>query len=189
MLSRGYQNGRAGNACSARVTSPAWLLPSRAGRGEVGAGDEIVKVADGPERITVADIDALLYLPNPSREQLERSLQVTALSQGWKTSLKAIAEQKTSEGGNSGLKASTGPPPAWPGFRPLRVARGDREAANVVSLSIEHMDGAFACSFSRTVSGCAAAHNPVVYAYARGSSVIQSKLNRFWILVPSMESR
>src|SRR5512135_2204298 len=31
--------------------------------GEVGAGDEIVKVADGPERITVAEIDALLYLP------------------------------------------------------------------------------------------------------------------------------
>jgi ferredoxin-NADP reductase/MOSC domain-containing protein YiiM/ferredoxin len=110
--------------------------------GEVGAGDEITKVADGPERITVADIDALLYLPNPSREQLERSLQVPALSQGWKTSLKAIAEQKTSEGGNPGLKASTGPPPAWPGFLPLRVARVDREAANVVSLSIEHMDGA-----------------------------------------------
>jgi ferredoxin-NADP reductase/MOSC domain-containing protein YiiM/ferredoxin len=110
--------------------------------GEVGAGDEIVKVGDGPERITVADIDALLYLPNPSREQLERSLRVPALSQGWKTSLKAIAEQKTSEGGNPGLKASSGPPPAWPGFRPLHVARMDREAANVVSLSIEQTGGA-----------------------------------------------
>ena len=76
--------------------------------GEVGAGDEITKVTDGPGRITVADIDALLYLPNPSREQLERSLRVPALSQGWKTSLKAIAEQKTSEGGNPGLKASSG---------------------------------------------------------------------------------
>jgi MOSC domain-containing protein YiiM len=61
--------------------------------GDVGAGDEITKVADGPERITVADVDALLYLPNPSREQLERSLRVPALSQGWKTSLKAIVEQ------------------------------------------------------------------------------------------------
>jgi ferredoxin-NADP reductase/MOSC domain-containing protein YiiM len=109
--------------------------------GEAGAGDEIVKVADGPERITVANIDTLLYLPNPSREQLERSLRVPALSQGWKTSLKAIAEQKTSEGGNPGLKASGGPPPAWPGFRPLRVARVDREAVNVVSLSIEQTDG------------------------------------------------
>ena len=110
--------------------------------GEVGAGDEIVKVADGPERITVADIDALLYLPNPSREQLERWLRVPALSQGWKTSLKAIADQKTSEGGNPGLKTSGGPPPAWPGFRQLRVAAVNREAANVVSLSIEQTDGA-----------------------------------------------
>jgi len=110
--------------------------------GEVGAGDEITKVVEGPERITVANIDALLYLPNPPRDQLERSLRVPALSQGWKTSLKAIAEQKTSEGGNPGLKASSSPPPAWPGFRPLRVARVDREAANVVSLSIEQTDGA-----------------------------------------------
>src|SRR6201990_1017465 len=44
--------------------------------GEVSAGDEITKVADGPEHITVADIDALLYLPNPSREQLDRSLRL-----------------------------------------------------------------------------------------------------------------
>jgi len=110
--------------------------------GEVGADDEIVKVADGPERVTVADIDALLYLPNPAREPLERSLRVPALSQGWKTSLKAIAEQKASEGGNPGLKASTGPAPAWQGFRPMRVARFDREAANVVSLSVEPMDRA-----------------------------------------------
>jgi ferredoxin-NADP reductase/MOSC domain-containing protein YiiM/ferredoxin len=110
--------------------------------GEVGAGDEITKTADGPEHITVADVDALLYLPNPSRDQLERSLRVPALSQGWKRSLQAIAEQKTSQGGNPGLKASSGKPPAWPGFRPLRVASVDREAADVVSVSIEHTDAA-----------------------------------------------
>ncbi len=110
--------------------------------GEVGAGDEITKVADGPEHLTVADIDALLYLPDPSRDQLERSLRIPALSLGWKTSLKAIAEEKTSGGGNPGLKAPSSPPPAWPGFRPLRVAAVDREAANVVSLSIEQTDGA-----------------------------------------------
>jgi len=109
--------------------------------GEVGAGDEITKVADGPEHVTVADIDALLYLPKPSREQLDRSLRVPALSPGWKTSLRAIAEQKTSETGNPGLKAQAGPPPAWPGFRPLRVAQIDRESVNVVSLSLEQPDG------------------------------------------------
>jgi ferredoxin-NADP reductase/MOSC domain-containing protein YiiM/ferredoxin len=109
--------------------------------GEVGAGDEITKVADGPEHISVADIDALLYLPNRPREKLDRSLRVPALSQGWKTSLQAIAAQKTSETGNPGLTASSGPPPAWPGFRPLRVARIDRESVNVVSLSLEPTDG------------------------------------------------
>ena len=109
--------------------------------GEVGAEDEIVKVADGPERITVAAIDGLLYLPNPSREQLERSLRVPALSPGWKTSLRAIADQKSADRGNPGLKDSSGPPPAWPGFRPLRVARLDRETATVVSLSLEPTDG------------------------------------------------
>ena len=110
--------------------------------GEVGAGDELVKVASGPGHVTVADIDALLYLPNPSHEQLERSLRVPALSAGWKTSLTAIAEKKTSETGNPGLTASSGPPPAWAGFRPLRVVRVDQEAEKVISLSLQEIDGA-----------------------------------------------
>ena len=110
--------------------------------GEAGAGDEIVKVAEGPERITVADIDALLYLPSPSREQLQRSLRVPALSQGWKASLKALLDQNSSEVGNPGLNASGGPPPAWQGFRQLRVATVDQETADVVSISMEQLDGA-----------------------------------------------
>src|SRR6201993_2782731 len=54
--------------------------------GDVGAGDAIEKVADGPERITVADIDALLYLPGHSKEQLKKALQIPALSKGWQSS-------------------------------------------------------------------------------------------------------
>ena len=73
--------------------------------GEVGAGDEILKVADGPEPITVAAVDGLLYLPNPSHDLLQRSLRVPALSLGWKTSLRAIADQKTPDTGNPGLEA------------------------------------------------------------------------------------
>lgn len=34
--------------------------------GEVGAGDEIVRIAEGPECLTVAECDALLYLPGAS---------------------------------------------------------------------------------------------------------------------------
>src|SRR5205085_3816729 len=36
--------------------------------------------------------------------------------------------------------AST-PPPAWPGFRPLRVSRKVRESGNVISLVLEPEDG------------------------------------------------
>jgi ferredoxin-NADP reductase/MOSC domain-containing protein YiiM len=111
-------------------------------QGEIGAGDEIAKVADGPQGITVAEIDALLYLPGASRRQLESSLRIPALSPGWKTSLAALIEQKsTGASGNAGLTA-TAPPPAWPGFRPLRVARIDRESASVISLSFQPVDGA-----------------------------------------------
>ncbi|MEP7362257.1 MAG: MOSC and FAD-binding oxidoreductase domain-containing protein [Acidobacteriota bacterium] len=109
--------------------------------GDVGAGDEIKKVADGPERITVAKIDALLYLPSPPREQLEKALRVPALSPGWKTSLRALVERNSSQTGNPGLKSSGGPPPAWPGFRRMRVARQERETADVVSLSLEPQGG------------------------------------------------
>ncbi len=109
--------------------------------GDVGAGDEITKVADGPERITVADIDALLYLPSRSHEQLENSLRIPALSPGWKISLQALLNQGDSEAGNPGLTASAGPPPAWPGFRSMRVTKVDRESSNVISLSFEQLDG------------------------------------------------
>ena len=55
--------------------------------GEVEAGQEIVKIASGPERVTVAEIDALLYLPGHPRAALERALRIPALSNGWKMSL------------------------------------------------------------------------------------------------------
>jgi len=110
--------------------------------GEVSAGDEIVKVAEGSERITVAEIDALLYLPGHRREQLERALRIPALSPGWKSSFKALLDQGGAESGNAGLTTSTGPPPAWSGFRPLRVAKVDRESASVISLSFEQPDRA-----------------------------------------------
>ncbi|MFL6446443.1 MAG: MOSC domain-containing protein [Bryobacteraceae bacterium] len=110
--------------------------------GEVGAGDDIVKVAEGPERITVADLDALLYLPGHPRDQLERALRIPALSQGWQTSLQALMKQQgNGNAGNAGLVASAGPRPAWTGFRPLRVSHVDRESASVLSFSFESPDG------------------------------------------------
>jgi ferredoxin-NADP reductase/MOSC domain-containing protein YiiM/ferredoxin len=108
--------------------------------GGVGAGDEITKVAAGSERVTVANIDALLYMPGHSRDQLESALRIPALSVGWKRSLQALLDREASEAGNPGLTASAGPPPAWSGFRSLRVARVDRETASVISISFEQLD-------------------------------------------------
>jgi len=110
--------------------------------GEVGAGDEIIKIADGPGRITVANIDALLYLPGHPRDQLENAVRIPALSAGWKTSLQALLEQDLSTGGNPGLSAPASPPPAWSGFRSLKVEKVEHESASVISLSLEETDGA-----------------------------------------------
>ena len=112
--------------------------------GEVEAGHEIVKVADGPEGMTVAEINALLYLPGHSRQQLERALRIPALSAGWRTSFQAFLQQESSGGpvtGNPGLGPEFGSPPAWPGFRPLRVSRIDQESSSVLSLVLMPADG------------------------------------------------
>jgi ferredoxin-NADP reductase len=92
--------------------------------GSVQAGDEIIKVADGPERLTVAAIDALLYLPNKSRALLERALRVPALSEGWKGSFRDLL-----------ARADGGTPcaPAWSGFQTLRVAEIRRESSTITS--------------------------------------------------------
>jgi MOSC domain-containing protein YiiM len=61
--------------------------------GEVGAGDEIVKIGDGPERLSIAEVDALLYLPGQSSEQLQRAPWIPALSKGWRSSFQAMLQQ------------------------------------------------------------------------------------------------
>lgn len=111
--------------------------------GEVEAGDEIVQVATGPERMSVYEINALLYMPGHPSIQLERALRIPALSAGWQASFQALLEQERSGAttGNAGLAPASGPPPAWTGFRPLRVSRKVRESSSVVSLVLEPIDG------------------------------------------------
>jgi ferredoxin-NADP reductase/MOSC domain-containing protein YiiM len=112
--------------------------------GEVGAGDEIVRVAQGPERMTVAAINALLYLPGPAKGDIERALRISALSPGWKGSFEALLRHTAQSGpltGNPGLASPEQMVTATPGFRPLKVARMDRESRGVVSLVLEPVDG------------------------------------------------
>jgi MOSC domain-containing protein YiiM len=109
--------------------------------GRVRAGDEIVKVADGPQRMTVAEVDALLYLPGHPRARVERALRIPALSPGWQASFRAILDEPESGTGNAGLAAAP-PPPAWPGFRPLRVTAIEPESATISSVRLADPTGA-----------------------------------------------
>jgi ferredoxin-NADP reductase/MOSC domain-containing protein YiiM len=106
--------------------------------GDVQAGDGITKVAPGAEQMTVAEIDALLYLPGHPRQQLLRALRIPALSPGWQASFRALLDGGP---GNAGL-AVTSPPPAWPGFRQLRVTAIERESDDVISIRFEDPHGA-----------------------------------------------
>jgi ferredoxin-NADP reductase/MOSC domain-containing protein YiiM len=110
--------------------------------GEIGAGDAIEKVSDGPEQITVAEIDALLYLPGHPRDRLRTALRISALSAGWRGSLEALAaaEGNDKQSGNAGLSPSSAPPPAWRGFRSLRVKAVQRETLHVLSFVLESED-------------------------------------------------
>jgi ferredoxin-NADP reductase/MOSC domain-containing protein YiiM/ferredoxin len=96
--------------------------------GEVGAGDPIERLAVGPEQLTIADVDALLYLPNKSPRALERALWIPALSDGWKESFRAIRER--------GSVASASPA-AWAGFAPMKITAVHRESAVIVSLTLK----------------------------------------------------
>ena len=107
--------------------------------GEVEAGDPIIKLASGPEQMTVAEVDALLYLPGHPRQHLLRALRIPALSPGWQASFQALLEGD-GVGGNAGL-AATSPPPAWTGFRPLRVAGIAQESESVISIGLEDPGG------------------------------------------------
>src|SRR5437763_10959922 len=107
--------------------------------GEVKGGDEIIKLASGPEQMTVAEVDGLLYLPGHPRQKLLRALRIPALSPGWQESFRALLEGKP-DSGNAGL-AVTSPPPAWTGFRLLTVTAITRESDSVISIRLEDPDG------------------------------------------------
>jgi ferredoxin-NADP reductase/MOSC domain-containing protein YiiM/ferredoxin len=103
--------------------------------GEVEAGDEIVKLESGPEQMTVAEVDGLLYLPGHPRQQLLRALRIPALSPGWQESFRALLDDGGGSG-NPGL-ATASPPPAWPGFRRLTVTKITPESDSVISIRLD----------------------------------------------------
>ncbi len=111
--------------------------------GEVGAGDDIQKIVDGPDKITVAEIDSLLYLPKPDLNRVAVAARVPALSPGWKGSMDAILEAQKSgiHDGSPGLTTPTASPPAWNGFRSVTVAEVHQETSEVTSIVLADPKG------------------------------------------------
>src|SRR4249920_2199549 len=110
--------------------------------GEVGAGDEIEKVGEAKERMTVAEINALLYSPNHPRDGLERALRIDALSSGWRSSFEALLQSQTTSAGNgnAGLAPAAARHPVAPGFRTLTVTAIDHDSEDVLSLTMQSSD-------------------------------------------------
>lgn len=158
--------------------------------GEIEAGQEIVTIATGPERVTVAEIDALLYLPGHPRDALERALRIPALSPGWKTSLTSLVDNAGNSSpatGNTGLTAAAGsPPPAWVGFRPMDVTAVTEESRTVRSISFADPDGALLPEWlpgqSITVRLPAGGNRPLIRNYSLsnrpGSGVLRISVKR-----------
>jgi ferredoxin-NADP reductase/MOSC domain-containing protein YiiM len=105
--------------------------------GRIQAGDLVVKTRTGPGALSVADTDALLYLPGRDRGKLRVALRIPALSPGWQGSFRdllSVAE-------DDGTAPSPGAKPAWPGFQQLRVARVVAEDGQVSSIYLTAADG------------------------------------------------
>ena len=103
--------------------------------GDIAAGDRIVKTRDGPEALTVAAADALLYLPGRDPAALRRATRIPALSPGWQGSFRGLLTAAEDAGREPDE-------PAWTGFRRLRVERVVSETATVSSICLAAPDGA-----------------------------------------------
>ena len=109
--------------------------------GYVAPGDEIVRTARGRHELSVAEVDALLYLPDPDRGRVALAADVPALSPGWQGSFREILRSDPASGTRSPGGIATAPPPAWTGFRTLVVSDVVEESPRISSYYLEQTDG------------------------------------------------
>jgi ferredoxin-NADP reductase/MOSC domain-containing protein YiiM/ferredoxin len=108
--------------------------------GHVQAGDEIIRTRIGQHRMSVAEIDALLYLPDRDIEQLRKAVDIPALSPGWQGSFRDLLAA-AKNGTPAGAPPAGVEPGGWAGFRRLRVARVVPESETVASIHLTADDG------------------------------------------------
>jgi ferredoxin-NADP reductase/MOSC domain-containing protein YiiM len=101
--------------------------------GAVEVGQEIERIAEGPQGMSVAAIDTLLYKPGRARRDLERATKIPALSEGWRGSFEELLRH---------AEEGTAAAAAWEGFRTLRVRAVTRESAAIASFELADPEGA-----------------------------------------------
>ncbi len=107
--------------------------------GQVAAGDSITRTRPGRHRLSVADVDALLYLPDRNMNQLRAVVDIPALSPGWQGSFRDLLA--AAGDGHRADAPPAGVEPGWSGFRPLTVTRVVAENALVTSVTLRAEDG------------------------------------------------
>jgi ferredoxin-NADP reductase/MOSC domain-containing protein YiiM/ferredoxin len=100
--------------------------------GHVGKNDDIILDSTAVDRMSVADIDTLLYKGNRSTAQLHRAVNLPALSLGWRDSFKAFLDHP---------EDSPGDIPGWRGFRTLTVLAREQVTPDVVAFVLGSGDG------------------------------------------------
>ncbi|MCX5063269.1 MOSC and FAD-binding oxidoreductase domain-containing protein [Streptomyces sp. NBC_00201] len=116
--------------------------------GRIEAGDRIIRTRTGPGALTVADTDALLYLPARDPAKLRLATRIPALSPGWQESFRDLVKAAETNGPDAtdGTNGTAGrvpshDEPAWPGFRPLQVTKIVPESTTVFSIHLAATDG------------------------------------------------
>jgi ferredoxin-NADP reductase/MOSC domain-containing protein YiiM len=107
--------------------------------GHVQAGDAIVRSRRGRHELSVADVDALLYLPDRDINRLRKVVDVSALSPGWQQSFRDTLAAHESD--SVPMSPPVGVEPGWTGFRRLRVSATHQETPAVLSIELESDDG------------------------------------------------
>src|SRR6516165_4173970 len=105
--------------------------------GVIQAGQLIIKTRAGPGALSVADTDALLYLPGHDPARLRVALEIPALSPGWQDSFRQLLASadrtRPARAGRTG--------PAWPGFQTMQVTDVVGETPAVTSIHLAPPDG------------------------------------------------
>lgn len=104
--------------------------------GRVQSGDPITRTRRGAHRMSVAAIDALLYLPDRDPNDLEAALDIPALSPGWRQSFRELLTSERPDVPTIGVE------PSWSGFRAMKVVDIVRESSTITSVYLAADDGA-----------------------------------------------